>query len=61
MTVTITAAESEETAETTNYDFKQFSNVDITGIDLSSLNEDPKTEQMPELSKKAHRLCLLLL
>ena len=37
VTVTITIAESGETAETMKYDFKQFSNVNITGIDLSSL------------------------
>lgn len=38
VTVTITTAESEETAEAMKYDFEQFSNVDITGIDISSLN-----------------------
>ena len=37
---TITTAQNEETAETMKYDFKQFSNVNITGIDLSSLNEE---------------------
>ncbi len=37
-TVTITTAESEETAETMGYDFEQFSNVNITGIDISSLS-----------------------
>ena len=31
-------AESEEAAETMEYDFEQFSNVNITGIDISSLN-----------------------
>ena len=40
VTVTITIAESGETVETMKYDFKQFSNVNITGIDLSSLNEE---------------------
>ena len=40
VTVTITIAESGESAETMKYDFKQFSNVNITGIDLSSLNEE---------------------
>ena len=33
-------SDEEETAETMEYDFKQFSNVSITGIDLSSLNEE---------------------
>ncbi len=36
----IIARESEETAETMKYDFQHFSNVNITGIDLSSLNEE---------------------
>ena len=40
VTVTITTVESEETAEAMEYDFKQFSNVDIKGIDISSLNEE---------------------
>ena len=40
VTVAITIAESEETAETMEYDFEQFSNVSITGIDISSLNEE---------------------
>ncbi|MBR2257732.1 MAG: DUF4440 domain-containing protein [Blautia sp.] len=40
VTVTITTAENEETAEAMKYDFEQFSNVDITGIDISSLNEE---------------------
>lgn len=35
---TIPTAESEETAETMKYDFEQFSNVNITGIDISSLS-----------------------
>ena len=36
-----TAAEAKEGySETMEYDFKQFSNVKITGIDLSSLDED---------------------
>jgi len=36
----ISTVESEETTETMEYDFKQFSNVDITGIDISSLSEE---------------------
>lgn len=40
VSVTITTAESEETAEAMEYDFEQFSNVNITGIDTSSLNEE---------------------
>ena len=40
VTVTITTAESEETAETMEYDFEQFSNVNITGIDILSLSEE---------------------
>lgn len=40
VTVTITTAESEETAENMKYDFEQFSNVNITGIDISSLSEE---------------------
>lgn len=40
VTVTITAAESEETAETMGYDFEQFSNVNITGIDIHSLTKE---------------------
>lgn len=40
VTVRIMPSESEETTETMEYDFEQFSNVSITGIDLSSLNED---------------------
>ena len=35
---TIPTTESEETAETMGYDFEQFSNVNITGIDISSLS-----------------------
>ena len=37
---TIPTAESEETGETMKYDFEQLSNVNITGIDISSLNEE---------------------
>lgn len=40
VSVTITAEESEETAKSMEYDFEQFSNVNITGIDISSLNEE---------------------
>ena len=40
VTVRIMPSESGETTETMEYDFEQFSNVSITGIDLSSLNED---------------------
>lgn len=40
VTVTITTAESEETAETMEYDFEQFSNVNFTGIDILSLSEE---------------------
>ncbi len=40
VSVTITAEESEETAESMEYDFEQFSNVNITGVDISSLNEE---------------------
>ncbi len=40
VTVTIETAESEETAETMGYDFEQFSNVNITGIDIPSLNKE---------------------
>ena len=36
----ISAAESEETTEMIKYDFVQFSNVNITGIDISSLSEE---------------------
>jgi hypothetical protein len=36
----ITAAGREETTETMGYDLKQFSNVNITGIDISSLEEE---------------------
>ncbi len=36
----VSAEESEATAETMGYDFKQFSNVNITGIDISSLREE---------------------
>lgn len=35
---TIPTEESEETAETMKYDFEQFSNVNITGSDISSLS-----------------------
>lgn len=38
VTVTIEIAESEETMQ--NYDFSKFTNVDITGIDISSLNAE---------------------
>ena len=40
VTSAITTAESEETAETMEYDFERFSNVNITGIDISSLSEE---------------------
>lgn len=40
VSVTITAAESEEAAKNMKYDFEQFSNVNITGIDISSLSEE---------------------
>lgn len=36
----ISAAESEETTEMIKYDFVQFSNVNITWIDISSLSEE---------------------
>lgn len=37
---TTSTAESEEPTETMEYDFEQFSNVNITGIDLFSLNDE---------------------
>ncbi len=50
------AAETKEGySETMKYDFKQFSNVNITGIDLSSLSEEELAVGNPSCNMPSQR------